>query len=113
YSRAATEPTCHPRRRPERSTSTPREQAMNGDVSLARWDLLQRRSLIVGFIGLLFCGGGGLIFSQPFFLAYFSAYVFWIFISGGCLALLILYLLFVGRWGFLFWSVVWAGVGAL
>ena len=71
---------------------------MNGDASSTRWDLLQRRSLIVGFIALLFCGGGALIFPHPFFRAYLSAYVFWIGIPVGCLALLMLHHLVGGRW---------------
>ena len=86
---------------------------MNGDVSLARWDLLQRRSLIVGFIGLLFCGGGALIFPQPFFRAYLSAYVFWIGIPVGCLALLMLHHLVGGRWGFMIQRVLEAAIQTL
>src|SRR5215467_12429107 len=86
---------------------------MNGDVSHARWDLLQRRSLIVGFIGLLFCGGGALIFPQPFFRAYLSAYIFWIGIPVGCLALLMLHHLVGGRWGFMIQRVLEAAIQTL
>src|SRR5262249_18902273 len=86
---------------------------MNGDVSLARWDLLQRRSLIVGFIGLLFCGGGALIFPHPLFRAYLSGYIFWMGIPGGCRALLMLHHLVGGRWGFMIQRVLEAAIQPL
>jgi hypothetical protein len=86
---------------------------MNGDASPTRWDLLQRRSLIVGFIALLFCGGGALIFPQPFFQAYLSAYIFWIGIPVGCLALLMLHHLVGGRWGFMIQRVLEAAIQTL
>src|SRR5262249_17080003 len=86
---------------------------MNGEVSSTRWDLLQRRSLIVGFIALLVCGGGALIFSQPFFLAFLSAFIFLIGISVGCFALLMLPLLVGGRWGFMIQRVLEAAIQTL
>ena len=39
---------------------------MNGEASPTRWDLLQKRSLIVGFIALLFCGRRSADFSATF-----------------------------------------------
>src|SRR5262245_16534529 len=86
---------------------------MNGDASSTRWDLLQRRSLIVGFIALLLCGGGALIFPQPFFRAYLSVYVFWIGILVGCLALFILQHLVGGRLCFMIQRVLEAAIQTL
>src|SRR5262245_31021082 len=86
---------------------------MNGDPSSTRWDLIQRRSLIVGFIALLFCCGAALIFPQPFFRAYLSAYIFWIGIPVGALALLMLHHLVGGRWGFMIQRVLEAAIQTL
>jgi hypothetical protein len=71
---------------------------MNGDRAM-RWDLMQKRSLAVGLIAAVLCAGGALIFPPSFFRAYLSAYLFWIGISLGCLALLMLHHLVGGRWG--------------
>lgn len=63
-------------------------------------DRLRTRSLLVGAVALLLCAAGA--FAQPpeFFHAYLTAYLFWIGIALGCLALLMLHHLVSGRWGF-------------
>ena len=86
---------------------------MNGESSRARRDILQKRSLAVGVIALALCGGGALIGPQPFFRAYLVAYVFWIGIPVGCLALLMLHHLVGGRWGFMIQRLLEAGVQTL
>ena len=86
---------------------------MNGESSSTQWDLQRKRSLIVGFIALLFCAGGALIQPQPFFRAYLSAYIFWVGIPVGCLALLMLHHLVGGRWGFMIQRVLEAAIQTL
>jgi hypothetical protein len=86
---------------------------MNGESSVIQWDLLRKRSLAVGFIALLLCAGGALIQPQPFFRAYLSAYIFWIGIPVGCLALLMLHHLVGGRWGFMIQRVLEAAIQTL
>jgi hypothetical protein len=86
---------------------------MNGDKSLLRWDLTQKRSLAVGLIAAVLCAGGALIFPPVFFRAYLSAYIFWVGIPVGCLALLMLHHLVGGRWGFMIQRVLEAAIQTL
>jgi hypothetical protein len=86
---------------------------MNGESSAIQWELLRKRFLAVGFIALLLCAGGALIQPQPFFHAYLSAYIFWIGIPVGCLALLMLHHLVGGRWGFMIQRVLEAAIQTL
>ena len=85
---------------------------MNGD-RLMRWDLMQKRSLAVGLIAAVLCAGGALIFPPVFFRAYLSAYIFWIGIPVGALALLMLHHLVGGRWGFMIQRVLEAAIQTL
>ena len=86
---------------------------MNGDSSPMRWDLMQKRSLAVGLIAAVLCAGGALIFPPAFFRAYLSAYIFWVGIPVGCLALLMLHHLVGGRWGFMIQRVLEAAIQTL
>jgi hypothetical protein len=86
---------------------------MNDDRSLIRWDLMQKRSLAVGLIAAVLCAGGALIFPPSFFRAYLGAYIFWIGIPMGCLALLMLHHLVGGRWGFMIQRVLEAAIQTL
>ena len=86
---------------------------MNGDRSPIGWDLMQKRSLVVGLIATALCAGGALIFPPVFFRAYLSAYIFWIGIPVGCLALLMLHHLVGGRWGFMIQRVLEAAIQTL
>jgi hypothetical protein len=85
---------------------------MNGDRPM-RWDLMQKRSLAVGLIAAVLCAGGALIFPPSFFRAYLSAYIFWVGIPVGCLALLMLHHLVGGRWGFMIQRVLEAAIQTL
>jgi hypothetical protein len=67
---------------------------------LPQMDRLRRRSLVVGAVALFACLGGALADPAEFFHAYLTAYLFWIGIALGCLALLMLHHLVSGRWGF-------------
>jgi hypothetical protein len=86
---------------------------MNGEPAATQWDLQRKRSLAVGFTALLLCAGAALIQPQPFFSAYLSAYIFWVGIPVGCLALLMLHHLVGGRWGFMIQRVLEAGIRTL
>lgn len=86
---------------------------MNGDRSLIGWDLIRKRSLVVGLIAAVLCAGGALIFPPVFFRAYLAAYIFWIGIPIGCLALLMLHHLVSGRWGFMIQRVLEAATQTL
>jgi hypothetical protein len=85
---------------------------MNGDRSM-RWDLTQKRSLAVGLITAVLCAGGALIFPPAFFRTYLSAYIFWVGIPVGSLALLMLHHLVGGRWGFMIQRVLEAAIQTL
>jgi len=86
---------------------------MNDNRSLIRWDLMQKRSLAVGLIAAVLCAGGALIFPPSSFRAYLGAYIFWIGIPMGCLALLMLHHLVGGRWGFMIQRVLEAAIQTL
>jgi len=74
---------------------------------------MQKRSLAVGLIAAVLCAGGALIFPPVFFRAYLSAYIFWIGIPVGALALLMLHHLVGGRWGFMIQRVLEATIQTL
>jgi hypothetical protein len=86
---------------------------MNGASSAIEWELQRKRALAMGFIALLVCAGAALIQPQPFFSAYLSAYIFWVGIPVGCLALLMLHHLVGGRWGFMIQRVLEAAIQTL
>jgi hypothetical protein len=74
---------------------------------------MQKRSLVVGLIAAVLCAGGALMFPPVFFRAYLSAYIFWVGIPVGCLALLMLHHLVGGRWGFMIQRVLEAATQTL
>jgi hypothetical protein len=86
---------------------------MNGDSSPIGWDLIRKRSLVVGLVAAALCAGGALISPPVFFRAYLTAYIFWIGIPIGCLALLMLHHLVGGRWGFMIQRVLEAATQTL
>jgi hypothetical protein len=86
---------------------------MNGDSSPIGWDLIRKRSLVVGLVAAALCAGGALILPPVFFRAYLTAYIFWIGIPIGCLALLMLHHLVGGRWGFMIQRVLEAATQTL
>jgi hypothetical protein len=72
-------------------------------------DRLRKRSLLVGVSALALCVGGGLSNPPEFFHAYLTAYLFWIGIALGCLAILMLHHLVSGRWGFVVQRILESG----
>jgi hypothetical protein len=63
------------------------------------WDRLQRRALVAGGGGVVLCGVGGLLNPTQFFRSYLLAYLFWLGIPLGSLAILMLHHLVGGAWG--------------
>lgn len=64
-----------------------------------RIDRLQQRAFLVGLVAMTLCIGGAIFNPGQFFQSYLQAYLFWIGISLGCLAVLMLHHLVGGWWG--------------
>ncbi|MBI4528565.1 MAG: hypothetical protein HY695_32625 [Deltaproteobacteria bacterium] len=73
---------------------------MSGEIARWRREASRKRLLWLGLATLALCGIGSLINPQQFFHSYLAAYVFWLGIPLGSLALLMLHHLVGGRWGF-------------
>ena len=76
-------------------------------------EFLQRRAWIVGAGGLLLGVVGLFINPAQFFYSYLLAYLFWLSIALGCCALVMLYHLVGGAWGFVIRRVLEAGTRTL
>src|SRR5204862_4261224 len=76
-------------------------------TELNRW---KWRSLGVGLVALLVCFLAAPFTPDPFFRAYLAAYLFWLGIPLGCFAILMIYHLTGGAWGFLIRRVLEAGM---
>jgi len=85
-----------------------------GDISASQYDRPMRIALIVGLVAGVI-SVAGLFVSGPdlFFQAYLYSYMFWIGISLGSLALLLLHLLTGNRWGLAIRRIVEAGAGSI
>ncbi len=74
---------------------------MNGLESLRpQLERIQRRCFTVGAVGLALCIAGAPFNLRQFFQSYLQAYLFWIGVSLGCLAIVMLHHLVGGSWGF-------------
>jgi hypothetical protein len=73
----------------------------------------RRTSIIVGVIGLLGMAVGFFVSSDQFFRSYLWAFLFWLSIGLGCLALLMLYHLLGGSWGFSIRRIIESGTRTL
>lgn len=74
---------------------------MNIDFLRPALDRLQRSSLITGVVVLVGCIVWGLFDPPQFFRSYLLAYMFWLGLSLGCLAILMLQHLVQGYWGYI------------
>jgi hypothetical protein len=63
------------------------------------WDRLQQRALMAGAAGVVLCGLGVLLNPTQFFRSYLLAFLFWLGIPLGSLAVLMLHHLVGGAWG--------------
>jgi hypothetical protein len=77
---------------------------------IAHW---QRRSLAVGLIALAVCILGGFFQPAQFFRAYLPAYLFYLGLALGSMAVLMIYHLTGGAWGFLIRRMLEAGMRTL
>jgi hypothetical protein len=76
-------------------------------------DRLQRRALVVGIIGLVLCALGVWLNPVQFFRSYLLAYVFWLGLALGCMAVLMVHHLAGGTWGALLRRVLESGMRTL
>lgn len=74
---------------------------------------LERRSALAGLLGLGVCVAGALVNRDQFFHSYLLAYLFWVGISLGSLALVLLHHLVAGGWGFVIQRPLEAGARTL
>jgi hypothetical protein len=65
----------------------------------SRLDRLQRAALLAGAAGLVLCGVGAFLNPGQFFRSYLLAYLFWLGLALGCLAILMVHYLAGGAWG--------------
>jgi hypothetical protein len=73
----------------------------------------QRRALLVGVVGAALCVLGYLLYPAQFFRSYLVAYMFWLGVVLGCLAILMLHHLVGGLWGMTIRRVLEAGTRLL
>ena len=83
------------------------------EIRLPSLDRLRTRSLLLGGVALLLCFAGAVANPPEFFHAYLMAYLFWIGIALGCLAILMLHHLVSGRWGFVIQRLLESGTQTL
>lgn len=74
---------------------------------------LQQKLLVVGVAGLAACVAGVFISPEQFFRSYLMGWVFWIGITLGCLAILMLQHLSGGGWGFVIRRLLESGTRTL
>jgi hypothetical protein len=77
------------------------------------WQRLQRRALLVGVVAAGLCVVGYLVNPAQFFRSYLMAYMFWLGVVLGCLAILMVHYLVDGRWGLVIRRVLEAGTRLL
>ena len=65
-----------------------------------RADTIQRVALLAGVISLILCTVGAFIDPNAFFQAYLMAFLYWLAFPLGCMAIVALYHLGGGAWGF-------------
>jgi len=68
-------------------------------MSPVNLQVIRSRSLWVGCTGLALCAVAGVFSREQFFRSYLVAYLFWLGVALGCLAIVMLYHLTGGRWG--------------
>jgi hypothetical protein len=72
-----------------------------------------RRALAVGGIGLLLCGLGALLNPKQFLFSYLLAFMLWLGITLGCLAIVMIHHLSGGAWGLVIRRLLEAGTRTL
>src|SRR5262245_37246299 len=70
------------------------------DQLRSRLERVQRQALIAGVVGLVLCAVGAFFDPAQFFRSYLFAYLFWLGLALGSLAIVQLHQLVGGGWGF-------------
>ena len=70
------------------------------DPTFADVEPLRRRALVTGAVSLALCLAGAFFDRPQFFRSYLAAYIFWLGVPLGCLAILMTHHLVGGTWGF-------------
>ncbi|HLB93320.1 MAG TPA: hypothetical protein VJK27_13335, partial [Terriglobales bacterium] len=71
---------------------------------------IQTRSLFIGLVGALASVAGVFIAPESFFSAYLSGYIFWLGLSLGCMAILMLHHLVGGAWSIVIRRILESGM---
>ncbi len=74
---------------------------------------MQQRSLVIGAIGAVASVAGVFLAPESFYSAYLTAFMFWLGLSLGCMAILMLYHLVGGAWGTVIRRIVESGMMTL
>jgi hypothetical protein len=77
------------------------------------WQRIQHRALLVGVVATGLCVVGYFVNPAQFFRSYLMAYMFWLGVVMGCLAILMMHYLVGGRWGLVIQRVLEAGTRLL
>lgn len=87
---------------------------MNGSETFeTRYGRIQKHALLAGGIGAILCLVGAILNLDQFFRSYLFAYFFWIGVTLGSLAVLMMHHLTGGAWGFVVRRIFEAGVRTL
>src|SRR5262249_50205590 len=106
HSRAAAEPA-----RESLGCAGERAAAVDGDATMtARLEAIRNRAFVIGVIGVVLCIAGAFFNPQQFVRSYLVAYLFWLGMPLGSLAILMLHHLVGGRWGFIIQRMLEAAV---
>ena len=79
--------------------STLRRGSSSGQAPLPELQRFQQRALVVGVVGLGVCVAGAFFSPAQFFRSYLLAYLFWLSVALGCLAIVMVHYLSGGAWG--------------
>lgn len=71
---------------------------------------IQTQSLFIGLIGAIACVAGAFLSPDSFYSAYLSGYMYWLGLSLGCMAILMLYHMVGGGWGTVIRRILEAGM---
>ena len=74
---------------------------------------IQQRSLVIGALGAIAAGAGAFVAPDSFYSAYLIGYMFWLGLSLGCMAILMLYHMVGGKWGTVIRRILEAGMTTL
>jgi hypothetical protein len=80
---------------------------------LPNLERFRNRSLAAGCVALLICLAGAVFLRGPFLESYLVAYLFWLGLALGCLAIVMMYHLTGGRWGAVIRRILESGMHTL